>query len=681
MRTSNLQKLFTALLVAALLTATFAPLASAAVVAAPASVEADQLAGTLTGGQFATIWLGLSPKTINENITLVADWDRANPTQNGLAFYVVDASGLASVVAGGSPRDFNIAAGTSRDTGPNNQQTAIFRATGSDYTVIVANDSATDANFTLTATNGVLSDDSDMTRDPNAPAATEAAAEGAPAEAATPAATPEPAAPAATTAVTDTAAAAVTPAAAAPVAATTEATAVAPAVAPGTPVVVRATSVTGALPEQNDQHYLGLEPSQRDGEIKLTLTYDPLDNSELARRLNFWVLDEAGFKSYVSGTPASEVAFAAGNRTFSGQTNERVAIFNAAGLGPYTVIVYNNSQVPATYALKSDGALLIDDAGQTDQAAATGTTAAAPATTEAAAASTAPAAAAAPAAAGATTTEPAREGQPGGTYTVKSGDTIALIARDIYGDYTLYEAICKFSGIADCNTIEIGDIVKLPTLDQIKANATAPAAAATAAPAAAPAAAATAAPTAAAAPAVASPAAETTVMTETATTTATVAATTTTTAKPAATPTKAAAGSTAGGSLVAVAEANGNFTYLVKALQAAGLNDDLEGAGPFTVFAPTDAAFEALGAATLDALLKDTTQLKQILLYHVVNSNVASSSLKQGMEVNTLQGSPVEFTLTGSTAKVQDSNIVVPDVKAGNGTIHIIDKVMLPPAP
>ena len=147
---------------------------------------------------------------------------------------------------------------------------------------------------------------------------------------------------------------------------------------------------------------------------------------------------------------------------------------------------------------------------------------------------------------------------------------------------------------------------------------------------------------------------------------------------PTATPAAAAA---TGSDFVAVAEANGNFSILIQALEAAGLTDDLQGAGPFTVFAPTDAAFNQLGAATVDALLKDTRQLSQILLFHVVPNEVLADDLTNGLEATTLQGSPIEFTLTGSTAKVQDSNIIVPDVQASNGVIHVIDKVMLPPAP
>jgi uncharacterized surface protein with fasciclin (FAS1) repeats len=148
------------------------------------------------------------------------------------------------------------------------------------------------------------------------------------------------------------------------------------------------------------------------------------------------------------------------------------------------------------------------------------------------------------------------------------------------------------------------------------------------------------------------------------------------------TPTATTTSGTTGSNLMATAEAAGNFTILVKALKATGLDKTLAGAGPFTVFAPTDAAFEALGSATVDALLKDTKQLAQILQFHVVqNSSIASSSITNGLEATTVLGSPVEFTVAGKNVKVQDSNVIVPDVAASNGVIHAIDKVMLPPAP
>lgn len=257
---------------------------------------------------------------------------------------------------------------------------------------------------------------------------------------------------------------------------------------------------------------------------------------------------------------------------------------------------------------------------------------------------------------------------------------MSALARDIYGDIQLYDEICKFNNLANCDLVEVGDVIQLPTLAQINAGATAPAAPAAAAPAAA---ATTTTKVTTTTPAASTAVTTTSSVTTTATTTRTTAATTpaTSATKPTTSTATTTAGAT-GSNLVATAEAAGNFTILVKALKATGLDKTLAGAGPFTVFAPTDAAFEALGSATVDALLKDTKQLAQILQFHVVqNSSIASSSITNGLEATTVLGSPVEFTVAGKNVKVQDSNVIVPDVAASNGVIHAIDKVMLPPAP
>ncbi|MGL4650622.1 MAG: LysM peptidoglycan-binding domain-containing protein, partial [Caldilineaceae bacterium] len=472
---SRFHKVISSLLVVTMLVTGVAATAVAADVpaieqeATTSVLTAPTVSGTLTGGQFAKIWLGLTPKSIRENVTITAEWDRDNPTNNGLGFFVLNPANLQAVVNGGAIQSNNIGASGPIANAPGNQQGTAFFADGEDFTVVVFNDSPTDANFTLSATNATFSDDSGQVRDPNAAAeaapAADAAATTAPAAEAAPAATPVPAA---AVAVTSTAASTATT----PAAATAEAAA--PAAVSATPFVLTAEQVKGSLPNLNDQHFLGLTPNERDGEIGLTLAFDPQDNSELSRRINFWVLDNAGLTAYVGGTNASEVAIAAGNRTFSGLSNERVATFKATGVGPYTVIVYNNSQVPATYTLTAKGAILQDDSLQTDTAqelAPAGCVAAAAATTPTAsdtATTTAPAAAATTAttgtAAAATTTTPtAREGEPGGSYTVKAGDTLALIARDIYGDFQLYTGICTFNAIADCARIEIGDVIKLPT--------------------------------------------------------------------------------------------------------------------------------------------------------------------------------------------------------------------------
>jgi uncharacterized surface protein with fasciclin (FAS1) repeats len=133
--------------------------------------------------------------------------------------------------------------------------------------------------------------------------------------------------------------------------------------------------------------------------------------------------------------------------------------------------------------------------------------------------------------------------------------------------------------------------------------------------------------------------------------------------------------------IVDTAVAAGDFNTLVAAVQAAGLVDTLKGEGPFTVFAPTDAAFAALPEGTVDALLADPEgALTQILLYHVVPGKVMSTDLSDGLEAVTVQGEPVTFTLADGSAMVNDANIVAADIETSNGVIHVIDTVILPPS-
>ena len=131
--------------------------------------------------------------------------------------------------------------------------------------------------------------------------------------------------------------------------------------------------------------------------------------------------------------------------------------------------------------------------------------------------------------------------------------------------------------------------------------------------------------------------------------------------------------------IVDTAVAAGDFTTLVAAVQAAGLVDTLKGEGPFTVFAPTDAAFAALPEGTVDTLLmpENRDQLVSILTYHVVPGAVMSSDLTEGMTAATVQGGDVTFTLDGG-AKVNDANITAADIAASNGVIHVIDTGLLP---
>ncbi len=135
------------------------------------------------------------------------------------------------------------------------------------------------------------------------------------------------------------------------------------------------------------------------------------------------------------------------------------------------------------------------------------------------------------------------------------------------------------------------------------------------------------------------------------------------------------------GTLVDVASANGSFKTLTAALKAAGLVDTLQGCGPFTVFAPTDAAFAKLPKGTVENLLKpeNKAQLVRLLTYHVVSGEVLSKKIKSG-KVKTIQGDTVNVLVQSNGVTINDSNVTAVDVKASNGVIHVIDTVLMPPA-
>jgi transforming growth factor-beta-induced protein len=133
--------------------------------------------------------------------------------------------------------------------------------------------------------------------------------------------------------------------------------------------------------------------------------------------------------------------------------------------------------------------------------------------------------------------------------------------------------------------------------------------------------------------------------------------------------------------LVDVASANGSFKTLTAALKAAGLVDTLKGPGPFTVFAPTDAAFAKLPKGTVEALLKpeNKAQLVKILTYHVVPGEVLSTTLKSG-KVKTVEGGTVNVSVHKNGVTINKSKVTAVDVKASNGVIHVIDTVLMPSA-
>ncbi len=134
--------------------------------------------------------------------------------------------------------------------------------------------------------------------------------------------------------------------------------------------------------------------------------------------------------------------------------------------------------------------------------------------------------------------------------------------------------------------------------------------------------------------------------------------------------------------IVDTAVAAGSFKTLAAALGAAGLVDTLKGAGPFTVFAPTDAAFAKLPAGTVENLLKpeNKAQLAAILTYHVVSGAVMAAQVTSLKEAKTVNGKMVSIRVMGGKVMLGNATVVTTDIKASNGVIHVIDTVLMPPA-
>lgn len=132
--------------------------------------------------------------------------------------------------------------------------------------------------------------------------------------------------------------------------------------------------------------------------------------------------------------------------------------------------------------------------------------------------------------------------------------------------------------------------------------------------------------------------------------------------------------------IVDTAVAAGKFNTLVAAVKAAGLVETLKGAGPFTVFAPTDEAFSKLPAGTVEDLLKpeNKDKLVAVLTYHVVPGKVMAADVVKLSEAKTVQGSSAKISVSDGKVKIDNENVVKTDIATSNGVIHVIDAVILP---
>ena len=132
--------------------------------------------------------------------------------------------------------------------------------------------------------------------------------------------------------------------------------------------------------------------------------------------------------------------------------------------------------------------------------------------------------------------------------------------------------------------------------------------------------------------------------------------------------------------VVQTAVAAGQFKTLARLLTRAGLVGALEKPGPYTVFAPTDAAFAKVPRQTLDALLADKAKLKAVLLYHVVSGKVVAADVVKLSSARTLEGKRVRIKVAGTNVFVNTAKVTKPNVMASNGVIHVVNRVLIPPA-
>ena len=659
-------------------------------------VAASSVIGVLidTGSKH---YMGLKVLDQSKPVKVVMDYRQDSPAlDGGSGFYLFDEQTFQKFIS--FDNQANLAAGTLDSSSGLKQKIAIINDPVGTFSIVTYNDSNTALDYTLTAENALIVDDSGAQVTNASAAAREVAA----VESATEEAAAEEAVAVAT--VADSTTVSETAVTATPRTVTT-------------PVITRAESLQGDLAEQFSKHYFDLAVGDINESVEISLFYDPQDQPNLDNGFNVYAFTSDQFQSMFQGglAPTQATNTAAGTLpTVDGLKVMRATINSPFTI--YTLIVGNDSTVPVSYTLTVGNGLLVDASGQSNTAKALlagsademETDGAITATTDKTTPDT-------------TTDDPTVVA--GEIYVVKAGDTIATIARAAYGDVNLWDELCAFNSLANCDLIEVGDQITVPAQADLGTGAVAV----------------TATPVAAITPA-------TTTATTVAPITATELTTTTTPAETTSTP-----DTTASGTIIDVATNAGQFEILRLALSLANLEDGLKADGPFTLFAPADAAFAGLPGFVLDVLLADSrdqvtfflpkissgdlsrlspsitdqisvTQnsgpiffkgqmgedirdellsiypnesekavireiyfwsnyaptLEQVLQFHVVPQKLTTADITDGMSVDTLMGQQLTFAVSDGKVTVDGANINASELPASNGSVFIIDAVLLP---
>jgi uncharacterized surface protein with fasciclin (FAS1) repeats len=437
------------------------------------------------------------------------------------------------------------------------------------------------------------------------------------------------------------------PATSTPAAAAREAAAAAP-VAVVTTGAVKSSWVRGELNEQFAKHYLGVEIVDTSQPATIKMVYDPQNSQQVDDSSGFYVFKQTGYDRYLNASPPSDSVFLTGSLESMDGIKRKVVEVSVDDVSDIVALVtYNDTTMSFSYTLTGENILFLDDSGEqvegdrvVVQQPAVGT--------------------------GASPAAVATDITPGSSYTVQTGDTLGTISLRAYGSTTHWSAICTANSLTNCDLIEAGDNLTIPILAQTDTSGTGgtatPAATAEAMPEAT-----------AEATAAATAAATAEAMPE-----ATAVATPEATAEAMPEPTSQA--DSGGSNLIEVAEDYEQLDILLLALDLAGLSATIADAGPFTIFAPTNAAFASLPEARLDMLMADSALLAETLKFHVVSGSLKTTDLATLTTLTTLQGGTIDVS-TGSDGSlaVEGISIVTSDVEASNGVIHFIHQLLPDP--
>ena len=586
------------------------------------SVNSPTVSGQLNE-QFAKHYLGLQVIDPSQPVTIMMDYQpqHSHTLDEGSGFYVFKQGGFARYINAAPPSETVFVTGASESMSGIKRKVARIGSTDASeiVTIVVFNDTTMDLSYTLMGENVTFVDESG-----------EQVASGS-----------TPAVPATSTPAPSGLQPAADPA---------------PVVTTG---AVRSAWVQGELNEQFAKHYLGLEVIDTGRPVAIKMEYDPQDSQQIDDGSGFYVFKQAGFDRYVNAAPPSESAFATSAMDAMDGMKRKVAEIGINDVGAIvTLVTYNDTTMPFSYTLTGENVLFLDDSGEqvegdrvVVQQPAAGT--------------------------GASSTAADTDISLGGAYTVQAGDTLGTISSQAYGSTVYWSSICAANSLSNCDIIEVGDVLTIPSqadAEALRTGGEAPTPVATAAetPVATEEAAPTATPDAMAeATATATPAATAEAMPE---------ATPAPTAAATAMPEPTSEAGAMDDDLIEVAGDYEQLDILLLALDLAGLTASIADGGPYTIFAPTNAAFASLPEARLDLLMADSDLLAETLKYHVVSGKLTTSDLASQASLTTLHGATIDIgTSDDGSLTVEGIAIVTADVEASNGVIHFIHQLLPDP--